>query len=245
MLSPTERANAISALSTPRLRNILAYLADEAESENSRATIETLIRLRSFTHEEFPDPEFVDYAESKLGPVTPSSREQSSGTQNLRHVSHAPSKRESTEPGEIKPELSDVNHQMLTHKSPLDRQGSLPQYAHQDQNQNKLPARKRSRSPQSHQQGSPTKTPRQTVFAHDIRRSRRVAVRHLGFQGSWYENYDYIVAIDPEDMLTIFPPRQADRVTGNIFPRKDAFRRTPVSKYLPDLQGRKRLPRRS
>jgi hypothetical protein len=70
--------------------------------------------------------------------------------------------------------------------------------------------------------------PRQTVFAHDARRSRKAAAQSLAFQGAWYEDYDYLVAIDAENMLTVYP-RQPVRITGDVWPRRGSFRRTPVS----------------
>jgi hypothetical protein len=224
MLSPRKRADAISSLSSPRLRNILAYLADEAESEKSRDTIDALIQLRRFSDERFPDPEFVEYAERKLGALTPTSREQSGGIQTLERATT--SERLSTEPGGIIPEPRDGGQ--ITRENASKTPPNGPGRSQQQMAQNRLPNKKHSRSPSSLQQQSPTKILRQTVFAHDIKRNRKVAVRSLGFQGVWYEDYDYLVAVDAENMLTVYPPRQLDSVTGELWPRKDSFKRTAV-----------------
>jgi hypothetical protein len=225
MRSPVEPADAISSLSGPRLRNILAYLADEAESEKSRGIIDALIQLRCFSDEKFSDPEFIEYAERKLRALALTPREQSSGTQALEHA--LTRGRQPTEAGEIKPRPRDVSQ--MTHKntsqSPPSGQGRPPHLLAQ----NELPNKKHSRSPSSRQQESPAKIPGQTVFAHDVRRRRKVAAQSLAFQGTWYEDYDYLVAIDAENVLTVYPPCQPDRITGEVWPRRDSLRRTPVS----------------
>jgi hypothetical protein len=71
---------------------------------------------------------------------------------------------------------------------------------------------------------------------HDIRQSQNIAFRHLRY-GSWYENYDYSLTIDEENMLAMYPKSHPDAVTGEAFPRCDAFRRTPVSRVYRIFKG--------
>ena len=64
------QVDAISALSTPRLRNILAYSANEAESDERLRTITTLIELPAFANEVFPDRHFAYLAKRPIEDVS-------------------------------------------------------------------------------------------------------------------------------------------------------------------------------
>jgi hypothetical protein len=236
MSTPSEasqsRIDAISALSAPRLRNILAYLAEEAEAESQGrlATIDTLIRLRTFSNETYPDPDFDDLAKIKLEArsTTQTPRAHSSGTQTLERASDGPTRQETSEPMRIKDEPQDEN------QGPRIRP---PEPVLRPATDTPVTNKKRAGSPLSDEASPAKRGPTIDISGrHDIRQSRSAAVRRLGY-GSWYEDYDYWVAIDSENMLVFYPKTYPDQVTGIVFPRKDAFRRVPLSRVCMIFRG--------
>jgi hypothetical protein len=105
------RTDAISALSTLRLLNILASLDHEAASEGRLGTVHALIELPAISQETFPDRNFSYLAKGALGDLssTGTPREQSDTPQTLELASDGPDRQQTSELREIKAEPDKVN----------------------------------------------------------------------------------------------------------------------------------------